>query len=126
MTYYFDPNESYIAVDADLVVPGASQTIVMALDTGSTQTVIDQYVLAYLGLDLSQPVRQFSVTTANGTVPVKEFRFDSLSALAVDLRQFDIIAMDLQSSDYQGLLGKDFFRDRVLKMDFRNGTIELS
>lgn len=126
MSFRFDPNEFYIAVEADLVAPLASQRIVMALDTASTQTVIDQNVLVYLGLDQSQPLRQFSVATANGLVAVEEFQLVSLSALGIQRSPIDIIAMDLQAWGYGGLLGKDFFRDRVLKIDFRNGTIEVS
>jgi predicted aspartyl protease len=125
MTFRFDPNDSFVAVEAELVGPMATDRVILALDTGATETTIDQNVMTFLGFDPSQPIAQFSVTTANGQVVVKEFRLDSLTALGVEVKPMNVIAMDLQGRGYEGLLGMDFFRDRALKIDFRNGTIEL-
>jgi hypothetical protein len=125
MTYHFDPNETFIAVDVKLVIGTTSHRVVMALDTGSTQTVVDRNVVTYLGLATSQAKARFEVTTANGAVWVDEFRLDSVESLGIASRPMDVIAMDLQSKDYEGLLAKDFFRDRVLTIDFHNGTIDV-
>jgi len=36
-----------------------------------------------------------------------------------------VLAMDTQMLGYDGLLGKDFLQNKVLTLDFRQGTIEL-
>jgi len=126
MVCRFDAGDHFIAVEAILVGPSRSYLLTMALDTGASQTVITPNALAILGFDLSQPSGLYSVLTANGRISVDEFRLDSLEALGMDVSPIDVLAMDLPDADYEGLLGKDFFHDRVLKIDFQNGTIELN
>ncbi len=126
MVYRFKPGDDFIAVEAVLVSPSLSYKVILALDTGASQSVITPSALAILGFDLSQPTRRCSVITANGQVTVDEFRLASLGALGIDASPMDVLGIDLQNADYEGLLGKDFFRDRVLKIDFRAGTIEVN
>jgi len=125
MVYRFNPGDDFIAVEALLVGPALSYRVILALDTGASQSVVTPSALAVLGFDLSQPNHETLVITANGQVDVGVFRLASLGALGVQASPMDVLAIDLPSADYEGLLGKDFFRDRVLKIDFHNGTIEL-
>lgn len=125
MVYRFNPRDDIIAVEALLVGPAMSYRVILALDTGASQTVITPNALTILGFDLSQPKRQITVTTANGDVDVDVFQLDSIGSLGIQACPIDVLAMDLPNADYEGLLGKDFCHNRVLTIDFRNGTIEL-
>jgi hypothetical protein len=54
-----------------------------------------------------------------------EYRLPALSALGVDLRDLDVCAADFSASSFDGVLGLDFLRGRVLAIDFQTGTIDL-
>ncbi len=125
MKYHFDPNGSFIAVEVVLVGPLAFGKTIFALDTGATQTGVDESILGRLGFGPSMAVRKLQVATAGGQTKMFEYRLPVLSALGLDVHDFDVLAVDLSASSFDGVLGMDFFRDKVLTIDFRNATIEL-
>jgi hypothetical protein len=126
MTYRFDPNASFIRIVAEILGPLGFCRTILALDTGSTQTVIDASLLGQLGFGPSNAVRQRQANTVGGQTTMIEYRLPGFSALGIHASDFDVCAVALRSPRFDGLLGKDFFRDRVLKIDFRNWTIEVS
>lgn len=113
MTTRFDPSATFISVEVVLVGLSAFGRLKFALDTGATQTGVDTDVLSDLGFDSSMAVRQISIATLRGWIPMNEFRLPALSALGVDLYDFDVWALDLPDSTFDGVLGMDFFRNRV-------------
>jgi hypothetical protein len=125
MRYRFDPNATFIAVEVELVGLTQYCQTIFALDTGATQTGVDKQLLRLLGFDPAQAIRRSVVATARGRINIDEHRLPALSALSVDMHDFDVAEHDFGASSFDGVLGKDFFRGKVLTIDFRNGTIEL-
>lgn len=70
-------------------------------------------------------VNQFTIATVRGLIPCSEYRLSLFSALGVEKTDFEAASLDFRTMSFDGVLGKDFFRDRVLTIDFRNGTIDL-
>jgi hypothetical protein len=125
MTYRFAPNASFIAVEAVLVGPTNFCQTILALDTGATQTGIDEGLLKMLGFDASMAIRSGSTATAGGVVKMVEYRLPAFSALGIDFYDFEVCAADFSASSFDGVLGLDFYRNRVLTIDFQLGTIDL-
>ena len=97
------------------------------LDTGAEVGVINLSTVKRLGLSLGQPVSVRSVeTSTTGYWPEKL----SLNAGAVALPS-DCLALDLSrlnracSRSVDGLIGADFFRNRIVQIDFEAGKIRL-
>src|SRR5262249_32830018 len=95
MTYSFDPNASYIAVETILVGLSSFCRTVFALDTGSTQTGVNKDLLKLLGFDSSNAIRQVPVATVRGQITMDEYRLPAFSALGTDLHDFDVASVDL-------------------------------
>jgi len=123
MVQSFDPRGNFIAIEVDLSGPSASYLATFALDTGSNQTGVSIDLLRLLGVDMTQPYRDVKVLTANGEVIVSEFVLDSLKAFGIDVSPIHVLAVDLPSVGYQGLLGTDFLDGSVLTVDFRQGIV---
>ena len=68
MTYRFDPNETFIAVEVVMVGPKAFGKTIFALDTGATQTGIDEVVILAKKYGIATPYT--SGETVLGTVGV--------------------------------------------------------
>lgn len=126
MPYPFDPNRSWIAVDAVFASPNGPQAVTLSLDTAATQTAIRFSRLVAAGYGLEDAGESYPVATGSGIVQMLEFRLPGLGALGHAAVDFPVLAAhDVPGVLSDGVLGKDFFRDKVLTIDFRNGTIDL-
>jgi len=125
MRFPFDPTAPVIAVDVEIVIGGASFLLEMILDTGATQTIVDSHVLSrYKSVPIATSVSQ-TITALGGSPAAREHELDRPTALANTHPMMRVLAMDTQMLGYDGLLGKDFLQNKVLTLDFRQGTIEL-
>jgi hypothetical protein len=102
--------------------------VILAIDTASTQTIIDFNILLMLGYRASDSTGIFKVETANGIMETQQFRLKKLSAFDKKISDFDVLSYDfLQKgivSAYEGVLGLDFFRGLgVLTIDFKKQEI---
>ena len=124
MIFRFDPDATVIRVDGNIPSPMGLRRTILALDTAATQTCIAESLLASIGLNTSVAPK-VRVATANGEIEVPEVMLPVLSALGHEKNDFKVLAVNMPSSTFSGVLGLDFFRDKVLRIDFRNGTIDL-
>jgi len=102
----------------------------MILDTGASSTTIDFTALRMAGYVYSQASQPIQIETANGVIDVDIFEVESLTALGhtvqnIPVQVYDFIAHGVLS-DYDGMLGLDFFKDTVLTIDMKNQTLEIS
>lgn len=126
MKAYFDPNEPLIIVQS-LVFATGYMVVNLALDTGATQTMIDPLILCTVGYDLSLATDTLELATAGGVVNVPTILLERLELFGETRSDFPVTVHALpEGSVMQGLLGLDFFRGRVLKIDFVRGEIELT
>jgi predicted aspartyl protease len=110
------------------IVTGAKGKVALrlALDTGSTGTLVDPALLASVGYDPAGSLDRRQVTTGSGVESAPRVRVDRLASLGVERYDFPVVAHTLPSgTGVDGLLGLDFLRGERLILDFRNGFLRL-
>lgn len=129
MNYPFkrEPENGLIIVNIEI---DEKYKLKMVLDTGASNTTIDSNALYLLGYDLKDNVGIVEVETANGIIETEVFEIGRFSSLGQTLEKFQIQVYDFLAhgifSDYNGLLGLDFFEGTQFCIDIRLNTITLS
>jgi len=105
-------------------------TFKMVLDTGASRTTFDTTALLMAGSDVRNRVSETgTIETANGIVKVGIFETNSLTAFGRTLCRMPVQVYDFLAhgilSDYDGLLGLDFFENTLFCIDMKNHTIEI-
>ena len=93
----------------------------MVVDTGATNTTIDSNALYLLGYDLKDNIGIVEIETANGIIETEVFEIDIFSSLGQTKNKFQVQVYDFLAhgifSDYNGLLGLDFFEGTKFCID---------
>jgi hypothetical protein len=102
----------------------------MLLDTGASHTTIDSNALYINNYDLKNKLGTAEIETANGIIPVDLFEVKALSALGITRKEFPIQVYDFIShgifSNYEGVLGLDFFENTEFCINLKENTITVS
>jgi predicted aspartyl protease len=102
----------------------------MILDTGATHTTIDSNALYLLGYDLVDSKGTVEIETANGIVETDVFEVKTFSSIGIEKKQFQVQVYDFLAhsifSDYNGLLGLDFFEGTKFCIDTLDNTITIN
>ena len=126
MTYKFEKKDGVIYVSAKLA---SKHIFKMMLDTGVTTTTFDIKSLYMAGYSIDKKPDTGDVETANGIIEVNMLQVESLTAFGRTVHNMPIHAYDFLThgiiSDYDGLLGLDFFENTVFCIDMKNNTIEV-
>jgi hypothetical protein len=126
MSFSFSPNAPKLIIPVTVVGPRRSYKFRCTLDTGSEMTVLPAEPLRQLGFDLSRPVRRRRLHAATGVALAPVIRVPALTALERVRTDMLVVAHDFPlGTDTDGLLGLDFFRGFILKIDFVRGRISL-
>jgi hypothetical protein len=101
----------------------------MVLDTGASRTTIDTSAFYIADYKIENTSETNAIETANGIVEVEVFEIGSLTALGhtkchLTVQAYDFLAHGILS-DYDGLLGLDFFEGTTFCIDMTNNTIEI-
>lgn len=108
---------------------GGKHTFKMVLDTGASRTTIDSSALYIAGYKINDIVEISKIETANGIVEVEVFELDSLTALGNTKHNFPVQMYDFLAhgilSDYDGLLGLDFFENSMFCIDMNTNIINV-
>jgi hypothetical protein len=127
MSVSFDPTARSVLVPVIVVGPRRPFRFRFALDTGATQTVLSATLARNLGFDFNHPISQARVRSATGTARVPVFRSIRVSALDQTRDDFLLAAQDFPLGvQADGLLGLDFYRGLVLRLDFARGRASLN
>ncbi len=93
----------------------------MILDTGASHTTIDSNMLYLYGYSLNDCIGTVQIETANGIIETEVFEMNSLTAFGITRQNFQIQVYDFIAhgivSDYNGLLGLDFFEGTIFCID---------
>ena len=98
----------------------------LAVDTGSSFTIIPHEAALQIGLDPTQTSEKETMITANGLVYAPVIEIPLVGALGIELHGFKVLCHDLPTqSKVVGVLGLDFlsyfppyqkFREEILKI----------
>ena len=128
MTYPFetDPISRLIYVDIRL---GDDHKFRMMLDTGATTTTFDINPLYLADYPIGNIVEKGLVETASGMMEVDIIETKVISAFGHTVRgmkvQMYVFFKHGILSDYDGLLGLDFFENTEFRINMKNQTIEV-
>ena len=126
MTFHFDPDDGLVIVKAELTGPSGDAILRLALDTGATRTLVNAAMLTSVGYDPALSPDRFEITTGSGIEYVPQVLLSQMRALGQERSGFPVLCHTLPSSSgVDGVLGVDFFRQQVLKIDFRQGEISM-
>ncbi|MBW3635482.1 MAG: retropepsin-like domain-containing protein [Armatimonadetes bacterium] len=126
MTFSFDANAEVILINAALFGPTAIIGLVLALDTGATNSLVRRQSLLDAGYDLARPQGQALVAMGSGVETLPLFQVQSVAALGQFRDNLTLVAHDFPSTpQIDGVLGLDFLRRQRLTLDFRAGELEL-
>ncbi len=126
MTVSFDPHGRLIFVGAGLQGPAGSSFLQLVLDTGATNTLINEDALLALGYDPRRSSQCFQIVTGSGIEVVPELLLERITALSQAYLDFPVLCHALPpGSENDGLLGLDFFSGQKLTIDFTEGMIAL-
>ena len=127
MSVAFDASEGLIVVAAEVTGPTGQAILRLALDTGATSTLINKGPLVAVGNDLASSADQLEVTTGSGIEMVSVVEVQKFSALGQQRSKMTVLAHTLPASaGVDGVLGLDFLRGSVLRVDFRKGKVSIS
>jgi hypothetical protein len=96
----------------------------LALDTAASHTTIDSNILFMLGYELKNAIGEVEVETSNGIILVEEYNLGKLSSINIEKTDFVVQVYDFLAhgvtSDYDGVLGLDFLKNRKICIDFES------
>ncbi|MCH8318366.1 MAG: retroviral-like aspartic protease family protein [Bacteroidetes bacterium] len=102
----------------------------MVLDTGATNTTIDSNALYLLGYSLKDSIGNVEIETANGLIETEIYEVERFSSLGIVKSKFQIQVYDFLAhgilSDYNGLLGLDFFEGIKFCIDMNQNQFSIS
>lgn len=128
MTFEFNADLPFIVVNGAYST-GAGKVVSilrLLLDTGASSSVVKPTALAGLSDLKARTGRFHRVETAGGVVTAVEVRLPALFALGQMHEEFRVSVFNFGSeTEFDGVLGLDFFRGKRLCLDFRRGEIEL-
>jgi hypothetical protein len=128
MIYQFDrdPESGIILVPVQL---DCKHIFKMVLDTAASRTTIDSMALYMVDYKIKNVIETSAVETANGIIEVSTFEIDSLAALGHTKRHIPIQIYDFLAhgilSDYDGLLGIDFFENTTFSINMKDNIIDI-
>ena len=129
MTYPFetDPISRLIYIDIKV---DENHKLRMMLDTGATTTTFDINPLYLVDYPVGNTIETGIVETASGKMEVDVIKTKSFSAFGHTVRGMKVQIYDFLKhgilSDYDGLLGLDFFENTKFSIDMKNQTIEVN
>ena len=126
MSIPFNPSSGLIVVTAILEGSTGAFKLSLVLDTGARVTVIRDSVLIQAGYNPALATQKASMTTASHTIKVPRLPVTRMSSLGHEKLNFLVAAHTLlPTAPYDGLLGLDFFRGKILNIDFLIGLIDV-
>ena len=127
MSIAFDGSQGLILVRAEVSGPQQTAILRLALDTGATRTVLGASAVTTIGYDCGPSAKQTKLTTGSGVETVAIVEVARLQAMGIQVAPLQVLAHPLPpSAKIDGVLGLDFFRGRVLHINFQKGEIDVT
>ena len=118
--------------DENLIVVNCTvdrHDLALAVDTGASHTTVDLAALIIAGYEISKAIRTIPIETASGVIEAYVFKIKQLTAIQMTQKNIEICAYDFFSyhliTDFDGVLGLDFFGDSKLCIDFKKSILTI-
>ena len=125
-TFQREPISELILVD---ILIDEKYKFKMMLDTGASLTTFDLNPLYFSKYPIGNIHETVTVETASGKMDVDIIETKAISALGHTVRGMKVQMYDFFKhgiiSDYDGILGLDFFKNTKFCIDLKNRTIEV-
>jgi len=125
--YQSEQDSGLILVSAEIDL---KHEINMIFDTGATNTTIDSNTLHLLGYDLNTSIGIVEIETANGIVTTNLFEISTFTIFGITKTRFQVQVYDFLAhgvfSDYDGLLGIDFWNGLTFCINTVHKTISIN
>ena len=120
----FTPNENLIIVEAQLLGPAGIKKARLALDTGSTQTILSPNLIDEVGYSVRDGITRAGTYSVIGREEGYLLSLQKFSVLGFSLEQYVVMVLDLPDGDgIEGLLGLTFVEHFILELRTREGVI---
>lgn len=121
----FSPRADLVVIPARLFGPAGDLSLRLAIDTGSSWTLIHPDRLRAAGCELDRPAGTMTLATGNGLVSAAIVDGVALAALGRRITSARVLAHILpRQARVDGVLGLDFLRRGRLMIDFPAGIID--
>ena len=124
--FSIDEDHNVILVDAKL----NGFSVRLLLDTGASNTVIDLTTLISTGFHFKDSIDKIKIETAKGIVEADVFNVKQLESFGIIQQKYAVTAYDFIGngiiSEFDGVLGLDFFENNKICIDFVNNEITIS
>ncbi len=122
----FDPKAGLVVVPAHIYGPVGEIIVRLAIDTGSTASILSQDMLIGMGYNVDEFPRDVIITTASGPELAARIPVRRILAMNHERQQFSLVSYTLpENTTVDGVLGLDFFQGTRLTLDFVSGWITL-
>jgi predicted aspartyl protease len=118
--------------DSLIVIPCKidNDPLTLALDTGASHTTVDITPLLMAGYEMKDAIRIEKIETASGIIDTYVFRIKEFSSLDITRKNVEVCAYDFLTyhllTDFDGVLGLDFFKDVKFCIDMHKNVITIS
>ncbi|MBI3194227.1 MAG: retropepsin-like domain-containing protein [Ignavibacteriae bacterium] len=124
MKLKFELSRGLVIVPVTFVSTSEQGIAKLALDTGAAHTLVSSDIAVMLGYDPAVSKERKLIVTASGTEYASRIFVNSIQALGITRTNFPVLCHTLpNSARVDGLLGLDFFKNTLLTIDFKQGTI---
>jgi predicted aspartyl protease len=101
-----------------------------AIDTGASHTVIDLNPMLMSGYQMKNVLRIEKLETGKGIIEAYVFKLNSFSTLGITRQNIEVCSYDFLAnqvlSEFDGVLGLDFFQREKICIDFAESEITVS
>jgi predicted aspartyl protease len=126
MTYHFKRNAEDELIIVTLRIDGRHD-FKMLLDTGASHTTIDSNALYMIDYNSKDVAGIAEIETGNGIIEAEILEISTLSSLGITRENFPVQVYDFLShgifSDYNGVLGLDFFKKTKFCIDMGKNIV---
>ncbi len=99
----------------------------LALDTAATHTTLDSNMLYLSGHELKDSIGKVKIETSNGIIVVEKYEIEQFECIGKKRDNFEVQVYDFLAhgitSNYDGVIGLNFFENSKLTIDFINNEI---
>jgi len=121
-TIRYTPGDKIIV---DAKVNGSTSTKLL-LDTGADRTLISPRVLVAAGASLTSGTVAGRLLGATGSTDIEAVVIDSLAVGEARVGKMFVVAHDIEQSDIDGLLGRDFLDQFKVTIDSAGGVVTIA